>query len=152
MKARKVDANPRKKPRQERAKDTVGAILSAAAQVLIQCGYEQTTTARIAERAGVSVGSLYQYFPNKEALVAALIQHHAEELLNAVRSVLRQHAQSSLEDCVHAVIDAALAANRLDPRLHEILHEHVPRVGMLPTATRTSRELTSEIERLLRDH
>src|SRR3546814_9174202 len=68
------DTNPRKLPRQERSKATVEAILIAATQVLIEDGYERATTARVAERAGVSVGSLYQYFPNKEALVGTLVE------------------------------------------------------------------------------
>lgn len=152
MKPPKVDANPRKQPTQERARDTVEAILGAASQVLIQHGYEQATTARIATRAGVSVGSLYQYFPNKEALVAALIERHADDLVNSVRSILRSHANSTLEDCVRASIEATITAHRLDPRLHKILHEQVPRVGRLQTAMRANHELTLEIERFLRDH
>ena len=152
MKAPRLDANPRKHPTQARAKETVDAIIAAASQVLIQHGYEQATTARIAARAGVSVGSLYQYFPNKEAIVAALIERHAEELVSTVRSLLRSHAQSSLEECMRAAIDATITAHRLDPRLHKILHEQVPRVGRLETAMRANHELTAEVERFLREH
>jgi len=152
MKPRKLDANPRKHPTQARAKETVEAIIGAASQILIQHGYEQTTTARIATRAGVSVGSLYQYFPNKEAIVAALIERHADELVSIVRSILRSHAHAGLEACVRAAIDATITAHRLDPRLHKILHEQVPRVGRLETAMRANHELTSEIERFLRQH
>ena len=147
-----VDANPRKQPTQARARETVEAILTAASQVLIQYGYEQTTTARIATRAGVSVGSLYQYFPNKEALVATLIERHADDLVTTVRSILRSRAHSGLEAYVRASIDATITAHRLDPRLHKILHEQVPRVGRLQTAMRANHELTGEIERFLRDH
>lgn len=61
--------DPRRKPRQSRSRATVDAILQATAQVLVRDGYQKATTNRIAERAGVSVGTLYQYFPNKDALV-----------------------------------------------------------------------------------
>ena len=63
-----------------RAQATVDAILAAAAQILVKHGYEGTNTNRIAEAAGVSVGSLYQYFPNKESIVVALMERHADEV------------------------------------------------------------------------
>jgi AcrR family transcriptional regulator len=65
-------SRPRKIPRQARSLATVEVILDAAALLLVDEGYEQATTNRIAERAGVSIGSLYQYFPNREAVVAAV--------------------------------------------------------------------------------
>jgi AcrR family transcriptional regulator len=152
MKQPRVDAGPRKHPTQARAKATVDAIIAAAAQVLITHGYEGTTTARVAQRAGVSVGSLYQYFPNKDALVAALIERHANELVSTVRDVLQRHSRATLAACVRAVIDATIAAHRIDPRLHKILHEQVPRVGQLARAMRVSQDITHEIERSLRAH
>jgi AcrR family transcriptional regulator len=152
MSPRKLDTSPRKHPTQARAKDTVEAILGAATQLFIQCGYEQTTMAGIAIRAGVSVGSLYQYFPNREALVAALIERHADELVRTLRSILRGHARSTLEDCLRASIEATITANPLDPRLHKILSEQVAHVGKLPTAMRANHELTLEIEIFLREH
>ncbi|WOK17158.1 helix-turn-helix domain-containing protein [Rhodopseudomonas sp. BAL398] len=65
---------PRKIPRQARSRATVEVILDATALLLVDEGFEQTTTNRIAERAGVSIGSLYQYFPNREAVVGAVAQ------------------------------------------------------------------------------
>jgi AcrR family transcriptional regulator len=146
------DANPRKRPRQDRAKATVDAILTAAAQVLIARGYENATTARIAERAGVSIGSLYQYFPNKEALVAALIEHHADEIVAVVEDALTVSQHGTLEAGMRAFIRAAVTAHRLDPRLHKILNEQVPRVGRLGKAMDTSRRVTEAIEGFLRRH
>lgn len=152
MKSLRVDASPRKHPTQARAKATVEAILTAAAQILIAHGYERTTTARVARRAGVSVGSLYQYFPNKEALVAALIERHANELVAVVRDVLQCHSRASLAECLRAAIDATMTAHRIDPRLHKILHEQVPRVGELGRAMHASEDVTREVERSLRAH
>ena len=65
---------PRKRPLQERSRSTVDVVLEAAAQVLERDGYTATTTDLIAERAGVSIGTLYQYFPNKDAILLALAQ------------------------------------------------------------------------------
>ena len=68
--------HPRRRPRQARAQATVDAIIQATARVLIEDGYDRASTNRIAQAAGVSIGSLYQYFPSKEALVAALVEEH----------------------------------------------------------------------------
>jgi len=146
------NANPRKRPSQARAKATVEAILTAAAQVLIAHGYEGATTARIAERAGVSIGSLYQYFPNKEALVAALIEHHAEEIVAVLEQALGDPEPASLEAGIRAFMIAGISAHRLDPKLHKILNEQVPRVGHLAKVMDTSRRVTEAIEAFLRRH
>ena len=146
------NASPRKHPVQGRAKATVDAIIVAASQVLIAFGYERMTTARVADRAGVSVGSLYQYFPNKEALVAALIDKHSEELVDTVRDILQRHSHATLGECIRAAIDATIAAHRIDPRLHKILHEQIPRVGQLGRAMRANEDITRELERTLRAH
>src|SRR5688572_25702805 len=74
----KTRITPRKKPIQARSQATVGVILDATARVLTREGYDRASTNRIAETAGVSVGSLYQYFRSKESLVAALIDRHHE--------------------------------------------------------------------------
>jgi len=71
---------PRRLPRQERARATVAAITEAAGQLLVEGGYAKVSTNLIARRAGVSVGSLYQYFPNKEAIFAAILEGHAGEM------------------------------------------------------------------------
>jgi len=73
-----VQLSPRKAPRQSRSQATVTAILDATARILLERGYAAASTNAVAELAGVSVGSLYQYFPNKEALIAALQARHGE--------------------------------------------------------------------------
>ena len=78
---------PRKKPAQARSRATVEAILEAATRILRDQGLAGLTTNRVAERAGVSVGSLYQYFPGKEALLAALIEREASADLEALRGL-----------------------------------------------------------------
>ena len=77
---RQIRTTPRKRPRQARSKATVDTILEATARVLVKHGFDGLTTNAVATAAGVSIGSLYQYFPNKEALVAALIDRHIEQM------------------------------------------------------------------------
>src|SRR3546814_20839369 len=85
----------------------------AATQVLSEDGYGRATTARVAERAGVSVGSLYQYFPNKEALVGTLVERHADEIVTIMHRALRDSAHRTLADGIRAVIRAGAEAHRI---------------------------------------
>lgn len=119
--------NPRKEPVQERSRRTVEAILTATAQVLVAQGYEKTTTATVAERAGVSIGTLYQYFPNKESLVAALVKAHIEELFDMIDAALERSRDLPLEDSLRNLLRAGLDAHRVDPALHKVLTEEMPR-------------------------
>ena len=121
----------RKVPRQERSKATVEALIEATARVLVREGYEGATTIRIAEVAGYGVGSLYDYFPNKEALVTALIDRHAEGMLEMVESSFSAHADAPPEEAVRAWVEGGVRANLTSPELHKILIEQVPRVGNL---------------------
>jgi AcrR family transcriptional regulator len=111
----------RKDPRQPRAQATLDAILSAAAHVLVEQGYDRATTNRIAEVAGVSIGSLYQYFPNKDAVVAALCERHVRETL----SLLTQHIESMqtvpLEQALHAYVEAMIDMHRKGRELHRVI-------------------------------
>ena len=121
----------RKKPAQERSKATVNAILQATARVLVREGYDRTSTNRIASAAGVSVGSLYQYFPSKEALVAALIDDHVSRMTQMCEKLAVDLADAPLDVACRAVIRVLIDAHRIDPRLHRIVVEQVPRVGRL---------------------
>ena len=82
---------PRKYPSQIRSKVTVDSIVVAASEILIKLGYEKSTTQRIAERAGVSVGTLYQYFPNKKSIFTELQRYYADKLY--------EHLEKLLEPC-----------------------------------------------------
>ena len=126
-------------------------MLQAAAHVLVTEGYERTTTARVALRAGVSVGSVYQYFPNKEAMVAALIERHAEEIVTITEQAVRQSKGRNLDEALRAIIKAGIDAHRVSPPLHKILVEQVPRVGRIAEAMDTSRRLSELIEQVLRE-
>jgi len=123
--------SPRKQPRQDRSKATVDTILAATARVILRRGFDAMTTNAVAEAAGVSIGSLYQYFPNKEALVAALIERHVEEMSGAVATKLARVGQLPIADAVRAMIELTIRAHSVEPELHRVLTEQVPRVGRM---------------------
>lgn len=96
---------PRKWPRQARAMATVDAIFEATIQVLIAEGTERLTTTRVAQRAGVSVGTMYQYFPHKQALIYALNERYLDTLAQAIESTCSDQRGASLDRMVEALID-----------------------------------------------
>jgi AcrR family transcriptional regulator len=101
---------PRKLPIQARSNASVEAILEATLQVLTTIGKERLTTTRVAQRAGVSVGTLYQYFPNKSALLQATLRRHMDHVRTAIETVATQHHGDSLLNMGTALIHAYLAA------------------------------------------
>ena len=126
-----VRTNPRKTASQERSRLTVDALLEATARILVREGFDKASTNRIAEVAGVSVGSLYQYFPSKEALVAALIDRHNRQVMQAIQGELAEALKLSMEEAVRRLVSIAVKAHRIDPKLHRALTEQIPRVGRL---------------------
>ncbi|HSY00661.1 MAG TPA: TetR/AcrR family transcriptional regulator [Acidobacteriaceae bacterium] len=119
-------ATPRRAPRQHRAQQTVEAILGAVLRILRRGHPDSLTTNHIAEAAGVSIGSVYQYFPDKRAIFSALHQRHIDEIDRVIGAVLIQHATSSLEALVRALIEAMIEAHAHDPALYELLSAEVP--------------------------
>ena len=128
---RQVRTTPRKRPRQARSRETVDAILDATAQVLIRQGFDALTTNAVAAKAGVSIGSLYQYFPNKEALVSALIDHHVLAVNSAILAELVAVSQLPIAQAARRVIELTIRAHTVEPELHRALTEQVPRFGKL---------------------
>jgi AcrR family transcriptional regulator len=118
---------PRKKPSQARSRATVDALLDATARVLVKQGYAAASTNRIAEMAGISVGSLYQYFPSKDALVTAVRRRHASEMSAMLRGRAATLAGAPLETAVEILVHAVVEAHLIDPKLHRVLDEQVPR-------------------------
>ncbi|MBM7326114.1 TetR/AcrR family transcriptional regulator [Agrobacterium sp. S2] len=96
----------RKKPRQKRSKTTLEAIFEATIQVLIAEGTQRLTTTRVAERAGVSVGTMYQYFPHKQALLYALNARYLDLLAERVEKVCNDHHGLPTKTMVEALINA----------------------------------------------
>lgn len=120
---------PRKKPKQSRSRATWEAILTAAAQVLVQEGVDRATTNRIAERAGVSIGSLYQYFPNKAAILTAIVDRHIDDMLGMLGRATIELADRPLADAVRHYVAAVIEVHKLHPELHRVLSGQLGRLG-----------------------
>lgn len=99
---------PRKTPRQARSEATVDAIFNATIQVLLAEGAPRLTTTRVAERAGVSVGTMYQYFPHKQALLYAVVQQHLSEFVEGFEAACVKHRDQSIAEMVQGIVDAFL--------------------------------------------
>lgn len=118
----KTTLEPRKMPVQARSTVTVAAVLESTVQVLLEVGKEQLTTTRVAYRAGVSVGTLYQYFPNKEALLQAALKRHLETVMDAVERVCRQQRGNTLSQMATALVHTFLEAKMKDVKTSTALY------------------------------
>ena len=120
---------PRKKPQQERSRRTYEAIVDTAADLLVELGYHNMSTNKIAERADVSVGSVYQYFPNKEAIVRAVMDEFAERQYEILADGLEEVQGVDLRDAVRKLVDNMLQTKRDEPELSRVLFEQLPPIG-----------------------
>jgi AcrR family transcriptional regulator len=113
---------PRKSPVQARSAASVDAILEATIQVLLQVGKERLTTTKVALRAGVSVGTLYQYFPNKSALLKGALKRHLDQVTEAVERACQEQKGQSLEQMAAALVSAFLEAKMRDGKASVALY------------------------------
>jgi AcrR family transcriptional regulator len=125
--ATKKRLRPRKMPTQDRARETVRAILEAAAYILARDGWAKATTNHIAERAGVNIASLYQYFPSKEAIAVELQRQHRDRLLEGQRRVAPPARSRSLRSMLTERVEAAVTEHRRAPSLHKALGDELAR-------------------------
>ncbi len=141
---------PRKSPIQARSTTTVEALHTAAIQVLIHDGLNRCTTTRIAERAGTSVGSLYQYYPNRDALLAAVLEQHLDGIATAVEQACRDHHGKTAAQMASALVRAFLAAKLRDPdeskALYAVAHD---RGGAVLVARLRKRMVTATADMLV---
>lgn len=144
MPARKK-LTPRKQPTQERARATVEAILQASAYILVKHGMDGFNTNSVAARAGANIATLYQYFPNKESLIAELARRHVEETRAAALAVLSEPGRGrGLTGTVRAMVDALIASHRVQPALHRILTQQ----SLLQGQSRLKTEADEPLQRL----
>jgi AcrR family transcriptional regulator len=123
---------PRKRPKQERSAATVEAILEAAGREMAAAGYEAATTKRIAELAGISVGSLYQYFPSKVAIAVELVRRHRAGRVAFIAESLRKvggEGGEPIERVVRGLFESFLLAEGIRPELYPVLIEQVVRTS-----------------------
>jgi AcrR family transcriptional regulator len=140
---------PRKTPVQRRAAVTVGAISEATIQILLKQGANRLTTTRVAERAGVSVGTLYQYYPNKQSLLFAVLADHLDHVTAAVEAACEQARHQPLSDMVKAVVEAFVDVKmeRIDVSL--ALYQFAADVGGPALATRVGQRSRKALEAML---
>ncbi|WP_397584822.1 TetR/AcrR family transcriptional regulator [Sphingorhabdus sp.] len=127
-----VNVDRRKRPKQPRAVGTVEAITEAAKQIILKEGYKNLTTNRIAEVAGVGVGSLYQYFPNKQAIIKALIEETVFRAAGKVRTCLRMLMEVPLEPALHQIMTMLLATYRENDFILFRILDQIPELKEFP--------------------
>ncbi|WP_137157431.1 TetR/AcrR family transcriptional regulator [Rhizobium sp. FKL33] len=116
---------PRKRPQQRRATATLDAIFEATIQLLVKDGIARLTTTRVAERAGASVGTMYQYFPHKQALIYAVNEHYLDALAERIESTCREYHGRTAAEMVEAVIDTYWRAKTERPDVTRALYRSV---------------------------
>lgn len=120
---------PRKRPVQARSETTVLAIFEASIQVLLSVGYRKFTTTRVAERTGVSVGTLYQYFPNRQSLIRAVLERYLMEMSASIAVDCQALRGRSLDEAATGMVDAFIAAKWRRLEVSRAMHEPLVEVG-----------------------
>lgn len=149
MSAVATTLKPRKFPVQARSAVTVEALHIATIQVLIQEGVSRCTTTRIAERAGMSVGSLYQYYPNRDALLAGVLEKHLEGIAAAVERTCQEHRGKPLSEMASAFVLAFLAAKLRDPEEAKALYAVAEERGGAALAARMRTRIVAAVTAML---
>ena len=144
--------NPRKAPQQSRSRDTFFVILQAALELLDRSGLDEFNTNDIAKRAGVSVGSLYQYFPNKNAILTALIRDMRQAMLNDFKQAIEQTEGQDLDAAIKALIHASLNHHLDNPARTEILERAEETFPLDDETQQLKAEMSSLVVTLLRNH
>lgn len=149
---RKKPATPRKRPLQARSRETYAAILEATARILEAEGLEAANTNAIAERAGVSVGSLYQYFPDKAAIFAELIIASETELGDMLEALVSSTGAQTLEERLALLVQAGVAQQMARPQLARLLDYLEATLPADPKMRAADERILKLIGRLLQDH
>lgn len=142
----------RKQPQQPRAEITYQSLVEAAERVVDQGGVEALTTNRVAEVAGVSIGSLYQYFPNKQALLAALLDRYMNEIGSAVGTTIAVYRDAPVGEILRAIADAVLAVYHRQRKIHRHLHDLGGAIGLGDRRKQQLSTVLAMVEGYLRAH
>ena len=144
--SKQAEVAPRKRPSQARAQATVESILEATAHILVEGGYAALTTNRVAKTAGVSIGSFYQYFPGKEALLVALVERHSQRYLARVAAAFTAAMELPLDQAVRATLRAIVASLQEAPALYRVFFQELSRVQMFDPIRQIDRQMESLIK------
>jgi len=117
----------RKVPQQRRSREMVERILAAGRTVVLRDGYDAASTNRIAAEADISPGSLYQYFPNKEAVLSAIVGRYSDEVAARITAALADRFDETGPEIVRATIEALLDALEDNTELLRIVADELPR-------------------------
>ena len=144
-----VAFEPRKTPIQARSTVTVEAISEATIQVLLSHGAERLTTTRVAERAGVSVGTLYQYYPNKQSLLFAVLEHHMNNVATRVEAACESACYKPLAEMIKEMVEAFVDAKMERADVSAALYRVAADVGGPALIKRISQRSRKAIETTL---
>ncbi|WP_446905851.1 TetR/AcrR family transcriptional regulator [Acinetobacter baumannii] len=122
MSISKASLKPRKSPVQARSTATIEVLHEATIQVLLKEGIVKCNTTRIAERAGISVGSIYQYYPNRDSLLAAVLQRHLDSIAQRVEELCLKYEKTSIEIIIIALVDEIILAKLSNPEESKALY------------------------------
>lgn len=141
----------RKAPKQKRSQSLVDDVMEATARLIPDFGFDRATTNKIAELAGISIGSLYRYFPNKEAIFISLIQrveeNHRQQLRKALEMVRDLPPRERVEPVVGAIVDLVMKRRKLVM----VLYSHAPQLGALEYLVQSRQRFRGEIELVLQE-
>jgi len=140
---------PRKMPIQTRATVTVGAICEATIQVLLSHGADRLTTTRVADRAGVSVGTLYQYYPNKQSLLFAVFEDHMNKVAQAVEAACTGACHQTMSEMIRQVVEAFVDVKMQRADISVALYKVAPDIGGPALVKQTGQRLRKAIEAML---
>ncbi|TDE36814.1 TetR/AcrR family transcriptional regulator [Actinomadura sp. 6K520] len=140
--SRSPGLSPRRIPRQDRSRQTVERILEAATRVLSERGYDGASTNRIAKAAGISNGSLYQYFPNKDAIVIAVLDRFADRLADRLGAEIEATMRLPWQEAGRALLDVQIRLFEENADLLRIIVEQIPRLGPFDKLAALQRRLT----------
>jgi AcrR family transcriptional regulator len=147
-----ISTAPRKTPQQSRALVTVEAILEAAARILVEAGYAKLNTNEVARRAGVSVGSLYQYFPNKQSLLAELHYRHVLQTTAPIFAALTRSQGKPLRKVLREIIRANVTSHSTDPELHQVISEEAPKLPPRAWQQEMAHQANALVKSFLAEH
>jgi AcrR family transcriptional regulator len=140
---------PRKTPVQARAEVTVEAICEATIQVLLSHGADQLTTTRVADRAGVSVGTLYQYYPNKRSLLYAVMEDHLDRVAAAVEVACEQSCHKPLTEMIKQVVEVFVDVKMDRADISVALYQVAADVGGPTLVKRAGQRMRKSLETML---
>lgn len=149
MSINKTALKPRKSPVQARSTATIEVLHEATIQVLLKEGIVKCNTTRIAERAGVSVGSIYQYYPNRDSLLAAVLQRHLDSVAEKIEELCLKYEKTSIKTLISALVDEIILAKLSNPEESKALYAISGERGGLDLSKRMNDRMLAAVSNLL---